>query len=124
MSVSALRGHVVVLDFWASWCPPCRESLPILGRVAARHASEGVLTYAVNVESDQTPERVIAAHRALEIAVPTLLDRDYVAQSAYAVNALPTLFVIDREGVVRHVHTGVADESQLDRWLTELSASH
>lgn len=120
VTLSALRGHVVMLDFWASWCPPCRESIPILGRVAARHASAGLLSFAVNVESDQSPERVIAAHRALDIMVPTLLDREYEAQSAFAVQALPTLVLVDREGVVRHLHTGVPDEAGLDRWIEEL----
>jgi thiol-disulfide isomerase/thioredoxin len=118
VSISSLRGHVVLLDFWASWCPPCRESIPILGRVAARH--EGLLAYAVNVESDQTRERVIAAHRALDVLIPTLLDRDYEAQSAFEVQALPTLVLIDREGIVRHVSTGVPDEAELDETLAGL----
>lgn len=118
VTISSLRGHVVMLDFWASWCPPCRESIPILGRVASRHP--GLVSFAVNTESDQTRERVVAAHRALEIAIPTLLDRDYQGQMAFAVQALPTLVVIDREGVVRHLHTGVPDEAQLDAWLQEL----
>lgn len=118
VAVSALRGHVVMLDFWASWCPPCRESIPILGRVAARHV--GLIAYAVNVESDQTRERVIAAHRALRILIPTLLDRSYEAQSAFDVTALPTLVLVDRQGIVRHVSTGVPDEAELDRAIDAL----
>ncbi len=121
VSLSALRGHVVMLDFWASWCPPCRESLPILGRVAARHASAGLLSYAVNVESEQPTERVVAAHRALRVMIPTLVDRSYAAQSAFDVQALPTLVIVDREGVVRHVHAGVPDEGTLDGWIDALS---
>jgi cytochrome c biogenesis protein CcmG/thiol:disulfide interchange protein DsbE len=124
VSVSSLRGRVVMLDFWASWCPPCRESIPILGRVAARHAGEELTSFAVNTESDQSPQRVIAAHRALGIAIPTLLDRSYQAQSAFDVQALPTLVLIDRAGIVRHLHTGVPDEAGLDRWIAELLAQH
>ena len=122
VSVSSLRGHVVMLDFWASWCPPCRESIPILGRVAAAHPGGDLVSFAVNVESDQPPQRVVAASRALGIAIPTLLDRSYEAQSAFGVQALPTLVLIDRAGIVRHVHTGVPDEAGLDRWITELLA--
>ncbi len=118
--ISSLHGQVVMLDFWASWCPPCRESIPILGRVAARHASAGLVTFAVNVESDQTRERVIAAHRALDILVPTLLDRGYAAQTAFEVQSLPTLVLIDREGIVRHVSTGVPDEAGLDGEIEDL----
>ena len=118
VSISSLRGEVVMLDFWASWCPPCRESIPILGRVAAAHPA--LRAYAVNVEADQSPERVVAASRALHVMIPTLHDRSYQAQSAFGVEALPTLVLIDRDGVVRHVETGVPDEAELERWITEL----
>jgi thiol-disulfide isomerase/thioredoxin len=119
ITIAGLRGHVVMLDFWASWCPPCRESLPILGRVAARHPD--VQAFAVNVESEQPRERVVAAHRALGIAIPTLLDRDQAAQSAFDVVALPTLVLVDRDGIVRHVSRGVPDEADLDARLDALS---
>lgn len=118
VALSSLRGQVVMLDFWASWCPPCRESLPIVSAVAARHP--GLVTYAVNVEADQPVERVVAAHRALHIGVPTLLDRDYSAQSAFSVEALPTLVLIDREGNIRHFSTGVPDERALDAEIEAL----
>lgn len=120
VTLSALRGHVVMLDFWASWCPPCRESIPIVGRVAARHASAGLVSFAVNVETDQPVERVIAAHRALGIGVPTLFDRVGAAQTSFEVRALPTLVLIDREGVIRAIDTGVPDESSLDRAIADL----
>ncbi len=118
VTLSSLRGQVVMLDFWASWCPPCRESLPIVSAVATRHP--GLVTYAVNVEADQPVSRVVAAHRALHIGVPTLLDADYSAQSAFSVEALPTLVLIDREGNVRHYSTGVPDERELDAEIEAL----
>jgi len=119
VTLSSLRGRVVMLDFWASWCPPCRESIPILGRVAGRHPQ--LAAYAINVEADQSAARVLAAHRALEVAMPTLFDAQLDAQTAFGVESLPTLVIVDRAGVVRHVHSGVPDESQLDRWIEELS---
>jgi thiol-disulfide isomerase/thioredoxin len=119
VSLSEQRGHVVMLDFWASWCPPCRESIPILGRVAARHPE--LRAYAVNVEADQTSARVEAAARALHVMMPTLHDRTYQAGQAFGVEALPTLMLVDREGIVRRVETGVPDEAQLDGWITELT---
>lgn len=120
ITLSTLRGHVVMLDFWASWCPPCRESIPILGRVAARHASSGLLSFAVNVEGDQPNERIAAAHRALHVMIPTVVDRTYGAQSQLDVQVLPTLVLVDREGVIRHLHVGVPDEDQLDGWIDAL----
>jgi thiol-disulfide isomerase/thioredoxin len=120
VTLSALRGHPVMLDFWASWCPPCRESIPIVGRVAARHAGAGLVSFAVNVETDQTPSRVAAAHRALGVGVPTLFDAFGLAQTNFGVLALPTLVLVDRNGVVRAVETGVPDESALDRAIDDL----
>lgn len=120
VSLSALRGQVVLLDFWASWCGPCRVSIPIVGRVAARYASRGLVTYAVNVESDQPPARIAAAHRALDVPVPTLFDTGFEIQGTYAVSSLPTLVLVDRTGVVRRVHVGVPDEGWLDRVIGEL----
>jgi thiol-disulfide isomerase/thioredoxin len=120
VTLSALRGHVVMLDFWASWCPPCRESIPLVGRVAARHASAGLVSFAVNVETDRTAAGVAEAHRALGVMVPTLFDVAGQAQTAFEVSALPTLVLVDRDGVVRAVETGVPDEAALDRTIEGL----
>ncbi len=120
VSLADLRGNVVVLDFWASWCQPCRTSIPIVGRVAAAHRAEGLVTLGINVESDLPAARVVAAHRALEIPVPTLQDPNFQIQSAYGVSSLPTLVVIDRAGIVRRVHTGVPEEQWLDEVVREL----
>ncbi len=110
----------MVLDFWASWCQPCRTSIPIVGRVAAARAAAGVVTVGINVESELSPARVVAAHRALAMSIPTLQDPGWQIQSAYGVESLPTLIVIDRTGVVRRFHTGVPDEEWLDGAVREL----
>ena len=120
ISLEDLRGSVVVLDFWASWCQPCRTSIPIVGRVAAAHRAAGLVTLGINVESDLPAARVVAAHRALEIPIPTLQDPGFRIQSAYGISSLPTLVVIDRTGVVRRVHTGVPEEQWLDEVVREL----
>jgi cytochrome c biogenesis protein CcmG, thiol:disulfide interchange protein DsbE len=120
IALDALRGNVVVLDFWASWCQPCRTSIPIVGRVAAAHRAAGLVTLGINVESDLPAARVIAAHRALEIPVPTIQDPGFRIQGAYDVASLPTLVIIDRSGVVRRVHTGVPEEQWLDEVVREL----
>ena len=114
ISLSALHGHPVLLDFWASWCGPCRVSLPVVDRVASAHRDEGLVTLAINVESELSAARVAAAHRALEIPMPTLQDPGFSIQRAYGVDVLPTLVILDRDGVVRRVHGGVPDEAWLD----------
>jgi cytochrome c biogenesis protein CcmG/thiol:disulfide interchange protein DsbE len=120
VSLESLRGNVVILDFWASWCQPCRTSIPIVGRVAAAHAPAGLVTLGINVESELPVARLVAAHRALEIPVPTIQDPNWQIQSAYGVESLPTLVLIDRTGVVRRVHTGVPEEAWLDEVVREL----
>ena len=120
ISLDGLRGNVVILDFWASWCQPCRTSLPIVGRIATAHRAAGLVTIGINVESDLPAQRVIAAHRALEVPMPTLQDPNWQIQTAYGVTALPTLVLLDRAGIVRRVHTGVPDEQWLDRAVGEL----
>ncbi|HJK91417.1 MAG TPA: TlpA disulfide reductase family protein [Polyangiaceae bacterium LLY-WYZ-15_(1-7)] len=121
VSLEALRGKVVLLDFWASWCPPCRESVPILNRLQARYPEGDVLLYGVNVE--QEPAGFVErAHGALGIAFPTLHDPHGELQRAYDVQSYPTLFVIGKDGTVRDVEIGVADEAALGELVAELTA--
>ena len=112
IALENLRGRVVLLDFWASWCPPCRESIPILSRIDEEHRSRGVSVVGINVESlDQGA--LVSAHRVFGGTFPTVQDTDASVQSAYGVTDLPTLVVLDRRGVVVHVESGVPDEDQL-----------
>lgn len=113
VALDSLRGRVVMLDFWASWCPPCRESIPILSRLAARHAAAGLVTLGVNVEGERPPSFVARAHRTLRAGFPSLHDLGAM-QSGYGVRSLPTLVLVDRRGLVRRVEIGVPSESGLD----------
>lgn len=114
-----LAGRVVLLDFWASWCPPCRRSIPILNRIYARYGRDQVLLYGVNVESFG-PEELRAHHRALAAAFPSLQDRTGALQQEYQVRSLPTLVLIDGEGRIRHIESGVPDEADLSERIDGL----
>ena len=119
--LSALRGQVVVLDFWATWCGPCRTSVPILSRVAARFRNRGVVFLGVDVGEPQLPDIALRQmHARLGSAFPTVADRLGEVQAAYLVDTLPTLVVVDRSGVVRSVEFGVPDEDTLARTLSGL----
>lgn len=114
-----LRGQFVVLDFWASWCPPCRESVPLLNEVARKLADSGVRVLGVNAEG-------LGAARAAEVATrwgfayPVLYDDTAATQLAYGITALPSLFLIDREGVVRRSYAGSPSAAELVRAVRAL----
>jgi thiol-disulfide isomerase/thioredoxin len=120
ISLEALRGHPVLLDFWASWCGPCRASVPILNRVVSRHRDAGLVAVGINAEPNLSPARLAAAHHALGASFPTLQDLGWELQASYRVESLPTLVLIDREGIVTDVHVGVPDEDWLDERVAVL----
>ena len=122
VSSTSLRGQVVLLDFWASWCGPCRMSMPILSRIAARHAGQGLVALGVNLEHDRAAADVARAHRSLGAGFPTLHDQGGAMHRAFGIQSLPTLVVVDRRGQVREVEVGVPDEAALEARLVAMLA--
>lgn len=96
--LSALRGRVVLLHFWASWCPPCREELPQLTAMAARH-KDGLTLLAVDADSSDADgaARFVAAHG---IGLPIAIDAHDKVHQDYGIRALPTTYLIDRQGKI------------------------
>lgn len=109
-----LRGRVVVLDFWATWCPPCVKSLPVVHRVAAELAPSGLVLLAVN--RDDGPGREERVKAFLERHglgdLPVALD-DGMAAGSFGVRALPTLVIVGRDGRVQAAHVGAMGEEAL-----------
>lgn len=120
VDLGALRGRVVVVDFWASWCRPCRAIMPTLDHLHAEHHDEGLTVLGVARE----PESRIRRH--LERApVGYTIARDAGGTLArYGVRAIPTVVLIDRRGLVREVFVGVdgAALSRIERLVTSLLA--
>lgn len=121
VTLSSFRGRkVVVLDFWATWCGPCIMSMPAVDRVAKRHVKD-VEVLSINQRED--PEMVAQFVRErLSTAPHVLFDVDGSVSAMYRVYGIPTLFIIDREGVARHKLTGYRPnlEAHLESLLAPL----
>ena len=115
-----LRGQVVYVDFWASWCVPCRHSMPALDALYRKHGPAGFTV--VGVSKDV---READARRFLErttVAFPLVLDDGDRLARAFNVKAMPSGYLVDRSGVVRRVHRGFTEETavELDREIRSL----
>jgi len=107
VKLSDLRGNIVIVDFWASWCVPCKKELPALDALAKKYAAEKkpVVILAVNVDKERAnAEKLLASVNVSSLRV--LLDPEGRVASAYDVPTMPSSFVIDAKGLVRNVHAG------------------
>lgn len=104
ITLSDLRGQVVVLNFWATWCPPCRAEMPALEEVYQARREDGLVVLAVDQAESQS--QVSAFREELALTFPLLLDPGYVVSDEYRIRLLPSTFFIDRAGVIRGVVYG------------------
>jgi peroxiredoxin len=104
LSLSAYRGKVVYLDFWASWCPPCLTSLPQLEELRKQFPADQFQILAVNV--DQDPQKARKFLERTRIGYPSATDPKGSIPASFGIETMPTSFLIDRNGVIRYVHHG------------------
>jgi peroxiredoxin len=106
LTLSQLRGQAVVLNFWATWCPPCRAEMPAFQRLYARYADRGLTVIAINAAFSDTPEAVADFRQHYGLTFPILLDASGEVNRSYRITALPTTFFIDPQGMIREVVVG------------------
>ena len=109
VALQNLRGSVVVLDFWATWCLPCREEFPALEKIRSEFAGD-VRFYGISDESPALVKQFVDEYR---YRMPMLLDTRREMRRRYGIHKIPELLVIDRDSVVRRLFIGVQDESEL-----------
>ena len=120
IKLSEYRGQVVLLNFWASWCGPCRQEMPLLSKMQNKYGKLGFTILGVNVEEDSSPAKNYL--KGLNITFPILFDTENKASKAYDVSAMPSTVMIDRNGKMRFLHKGYkpGDEAQYAKWAKKL----
>lgn len=105
-------GEVVVLNFWASWCDPCRDEAPLLQALADRQARNGVVVLGVDIQDGSDAAKKFL--RTYGVTYPSLRDRNDDTKNAYAATGVPETFVIDKAGRVAFIHRSTLAADQLD----------
>ena len=118
-SLSDFRGQVVLVNLWATWCPPCKAEMPVLQEYFERQRDQGFIIIAID-DGDPPPEvRAFVQEYGLTFSI--WLDPTYEAtERAFKTRALPSSYVIDREGMVRLAWAGAITAANLDRFVTPL----
>jgi thiol-disulfide isomerase/thioredoxin len=122
-SLPALNGQAVMLNFWATWCEPCREEMPSLEALARRHEADRLVVLTVNYQGSEPGIRQFLERTPLTL--PVLLDRDGSATKAWTPRVFPTTVLIDRSGRPRQQVVGAVDWAGEDarQWIRDLLSS-
>ncbi len=104
IKLSELRGQVVMINFWASWCGPCRQEMPLLDQLYQRYQPMGFTLLGVNVEEDSAAANKVL--KEIPVSFPVLYDNKNQVSETYQVRAMPSTVLIDRDGQVRYLHKG------------------
>lgn len=120
VSLAALRGKVVVVDFWASWCAPCKEEMPVLEALYKRYKDKGLVVIGVSVDNDLANAKKFVS--GVKVSFPIVHDAGHAVADKFKPPRMPTSYVIDKAGKVRFVHAGFrsGDGKKLEEEIAKL----
>ncbi|MEQ1802098.1 MAG: TlpA disulfide reductase family protein [Gammaproteobacteria bacterium] len=120
VSLGGLKGQVVLINFWATWCGPCRKEMPLLEQIQKKYAPLGFTMLGVNVEEDTRLMDTFL--KDVPVSFPILLDPANGVSKLYNVSAMPSTVIVDRKGNVRFIHQGFkpGDESKYQDMIRQL----
>uniref|UniRef100_A0A7C3MH67 TlpA family protein disulfide reductase n=1 Tax=Dictyoglomus thermophilum TaxID=14 RepID=A0A7C3MH67_DICTH len=117
--LSDFKGKVILLNFWATWCPPCRYEMPLLDKLYKEHKNKGFEIVAVSLDSN--PKNVNDYLKNNPVSFTILSDREGKAGYTYQIVAIPTSFLIDKNFIIRKIYLGIISEKdikkELEKWL-------
>ncbi len=119
VDVGAETGRVRVVDFWATWCVPCKDALPVLDAMARELGSRGLSVYGVSIDEDRS--QILRFLQKTPVSFRVLWDKGAVQVSRFDVTYMPVTLVVDRRGIIRHVYQGW-DEGRVLRERREVEA--
>ena len=122
LKLSTLRGKVVLVDFWASWCEPCKKELPILAKIAPRLHARGIELVTVNIDDDTAKAQQFLKQVSIA-GLNVVRDTDKRIVGAYEPPKMPSSFAIDKSGVIRAINAGFedGDEAKIEKQLVALA---
>ena len=112
------RGKPVLINFFASWCVPCKEEIPALEKIGQEYGSQGVVFLAIAVNDSEEKARIFVDE--LGLSFPAGIDKTNSVQEAFGLYGVPTTFFIDKEGITNYLHAGIVTEELLRHELDKL----
>lgn len=110
LDFTAYSGKVVLVDFWATWCPPCKKSMPFLNSLRNELINQGFEIVAINVDENSEEAKHYLAQNPVDY--PIAFDPNGKCPGIFDVKAMPSSYLVDKSGKIRHVHLGFRDEDQ------------